>query len=180
MAAARSLTAWAAQVEDSSIVTTMARNGTTFGIRLPGSDRWFTAAAPRSGTRSTTRATARRPAPDIGDSAVLELVGLGAARGGRLAGGRGFLGGDLREAARRRRGSRRSAPGRSSRFKLPAMGTRAPRSGSTCARSWSPASPPRSPPASCTLSDGTGQVGAGVATAPAAVFRDALLALRAD
>ena len=32
MAAARSLTEWAAQVRDASIVTTMARNGTTFGI----------------------------------------------------------------------------------------------------------------------------------------------------
>ena len=49
MAAARSLTEWAAQVPDASIVTTMARNGTTFGIRLPGSDRWFTAEAPEVG-----------------------------------------------------------------------------------------------------------------------------------
>src|SRR5215472_14158849 len=49
MAAARSLTEWAAGVPDSSIVTTMSRNGTTFGIRLAGSPRWFTTEAPEVG-----------------------------------------------------------------------------------------------------------------------------------
>ena len=45
MGAARSLTEWAGQVPDASIVTRMARNGTTFGIALAGSDQWFLAEA---------------------------------------------------------------------------------------------------------------------------------------
>ena len=45
MACARALTGWAAQVQGSSVVTTMARNGTLFGARLSGCDTWFLAAA---------------------------------------------------------------------------------------------------------------------------------------
>ena len=58
MAAARAVTEWAGGVEGSSVVVGMARNGTTFGIRLSGAaDRWFVAPAPRSRMRSTTRGT---------------------------------------------------------------------------------------------------------------------------
>ncbi|HEX6493149.1 MAG TPA: DUF1116 domain-containing protein, partial [Candidatus Dormibacteraeota bacterium] len=49
MAAARSLTEWASRVEGSSVVTSMARNGSTFGIRLAGRDEWFVDAAPPIG-----------------------------------------------------------------------------------------------------------------------------------
>ncbi|MDQ1427498.1 MAG: hypothetical protein QOK39_974, partial [Acidimicrobiaceae bacterium] len=46
MAAAKSLALWAEQVPESSVVTSMARNGTTFGVRLAGGDDWFVAPAP--------------------------------------------------------------------------------------------------------------------------------------
>jgi len=49
MAAARSLIAWARDVDGASIVVGMARNGTTFGVRLPGSDEWYLAPAPPVG-----------------------------------------------------------------------------------------------------------------------------------
>ena len=49
MAAARSLLAWAHEVGGSSIVVGMARNGTTFGVRLPGSDEWYLAPSPPVG-----------------------------------------------------------------------------------------------------------------------------------
>jgi hypothetical protein len=83
MAAARALTAWAGQVEGASVVTTMARNGTTFGVR-PGR-------GPDDG------------APNIGDSAVLELIGLGGAAAagspavGQLVGGTAAAAGLTRE-----------------------------------------------------------------------------------
>jgi Protein of unknown function (DUF1116) len=82
MAAARSLTEWAAQVPDASIVTTMARNGTTFGIRLPGSDRWFTADAPEVGHALYYQRQGHRR--QRGPRAVRARSG----RGGRLARGR--------------------------------------------------------------------------------------------
>src|SRR5947209_18124345 len=80
MAAAKATSDWAGAVPGSSIVTGMARNGTTFGVRLAGIDRWFRAPAP------TVEKALFHPgygpddgAPDIGDSAVLETLGLGGA-----------------------------------------------------------------------------------------------------
>src|SRR5580704_11249910 len=80
MAAARSLTEWAAQVPDASIVTAMSRNGTTFGVRLAGTYRWFATEAPEVGHALYYPGQGpQTSARDIGDSAVLELCGLGAA-----------------------------------------------------------------------------------------------------
>ncbi|MBN8901931.1 MAG: DUF1116 domain-containing protein, partial [Rhodospirillales bacterium] len=82
MAAAKTLVDAAAQVEGASIVTTMARNGSGFGIRL-GNQPWIVSNA------QPIKSALFRPgygpevaAPDIGDSAVLELIGLGAAVAG--------------------------------------------------------------------------------------------------
>ena len=125
MAAARSLTEWAAQVEESSIVTTMARNGTTFGIRLPGSDRWFTAEAPEVGHALYYPGQGpQTSARDIGDSAVLELSGLGAAAAAGSPAVAQLLGGDLREAAGLTGRLAAVCAGRSSRFKIPVLGQR--------------------------------------------------------
>ena len=81
MAAARALTTWAGQVENSSIVGGMARNGTDFAAWLTGpSAEWFVAPAPMVGRALYKPGrTAADAAPDIGDSSVLELVGLGGA-----------------------------------------------------------------------------------------------------
>ena len=49
MAVARALTGWAAEVTGSSIVTTMSRNGTELGIKLAGSDDWHLTEAPPIG-----------------------------------------------------------------------------------------------------------------------------------
>jgi len=78
MAAAKLACECAAGVDGSSLVVTMARNGTEFGIRVSAApDRWFTApAAVPVGLflGSYTQADAN---PDIGDSAITETYGLG-------------------------------------------------------------------------------------------------------
>ena len=125
MAAARSLTEWAGQVDGASIVTTMARNGTTFGIRLPGSDRWFTAEAPEVGHALYHPGQGpQTSARDIGDSAVLELAGLGAAAAAGSPAVAQLLGGDLRDAAALTGRLAAVCAGRSSRFKIPVLGQR--------------------------------------------------------
>lgn len=78
MAAAKLACDAAAGVAKSTLVVTMARNGTEFGIRVSGSpDRWFTAPAevPHGlffGGYSESDAN-----PDMGDSAIMETYGLG-------------------------------------------------------------------------------------------------------
>src|SRR5215470_9793817 len=120
MAAVRSLTEWAAQVQGSSIVTGMARNGTTFGVRLAGTGQWFTTKAPEVG--HALYHPGRGPddgAPDIGDSAVLELSGLGAAAAAGSPAVAQLLGGSMRDAAALTQRLAAVCAGRSSRFKIP-------------------------------------------------------------
>jgi hypothetical protein len=78
MAAAKALADAAGGLADCTLVTAMARNGTDFGIRVSAlGDRWFTAPVnmpeglyfPRFGPEDAN--------PDLGDSAIVETIGLG-------------------------------------------------------------------------------------------------------
>lgn len=116
MASAKAMTDWASGIEYSTIVTTMARNGVEFGIRVSGlGDEWFTAPAPTAfmrsfvplgpgvqpwaedfglfrirpeGSADVPRWTAEFAGRDMGDSAITETVGWGATT---LANQLGFL-----------------------------------------------------------------------------------------
>ncbi len=92
----------AAGVEASSLVTTMARNGTEFGIRLSGTgDEWFTAPAPAVAGMYLGSYTAADANPDIGDSAITETVGLGGFAMAAAPAIVGFVGGTVVEAVGR-------------------------------------------------------------------------------
>ena len=116
MASAKAMTDWAAGVEYSTIVVTMARNGVEFGIRVSGlGGEWFTAPAPtafmrsfvprgpgiqpwhkdfglvaisKPGDAAIPRWTEEFAGRDMGDSAITETVGWGATL---LANQLGFL-----------------------------------------------------------------------------------------
>jgi hypothetical protein len=177
MAAARSLTAWAAQVDGASVVTTMARNGTQFGARLAGDDTWYRAPAPMVG--SALYHPGKGPddgAPDIGDSSVLELVGLGgAAAAGSPAVGQ--LVGGLAAAGELTAELEQVCVGRSSRFTLPTYGGRGTPLAVDVRAVVERGITPKVTTGILHNRDGSGQVGAGVAEAPLACFREALLAL---
>src|SRR4030065_72658 len=65
-------------VEGSTVVTTMARNGTDFGIRVSGlGDAWFTAPAAVPDGLYFPGFSAADANPDIGDSAITETAGIG-------------------------------------------------------------------------------------------------------
>jgi len=65
-------------IEGSSVITTMARNGTDFGIRISGlGDQWFVAPATMVDGLYLPGYTADDAAPDIGDSVITETVGIG-------------------------------------------------------------------------------------------------------
>lgn len=178
MAAALSLTEWAAQVEGSSLVTGMARNGTTFGVRLPGSDEWFLAPSPAIGHALYYPGEGpETSAPDIGDSALLELVGLGGAAGAASPAMAAFVGGTMADAIQLTRDMDRICAGRSSRFKLPLLDFQGTPVGVDVRRVVESGITPRINTGILHASAGTGQVGAGVAVAPVECFRDALLAL---
>jgi len=178
MAAARSLTAWAGQVTGSSIVTTMSRNGTDFGIRLAGSDTWHIAAAPPVADALYNPGYGPEDAaPDIGDSAVLELTGLGGPAAGGSPAIAAFLGGTMADAAAATEGFRLICAGRSSRFTLPPLGFAGTPLGVDVRRVVELGITPKVTTGILHAGSGEGQVGAGVATAPMECFTAALLDL---
>ena len=79
MAACKAMADAAHGVEGSTLVTTMARNGTEFGIRVSGlGERWFTAPCPQPVGLYFPGFSAKDGNPDIGDSTITETAGLGA------------------------------------------------------------------------------------------------------
>jgi hypothetical protein len=179
MASARTLTAWAGQVGGSSVITTMARNGTQYGVKLSGSQQWFVAPAPMVGRALYHPGRgAADGAPDIGDSALLELVGLGgAAAAGSPAVGQ--LVGGMDEAAALTAELDRVCVTRSTRFTLPTYGGRGTPLGVDVRKVVEFGITPKVTTGILHISDGSGQIGAGVAEAPLACFRDALFDLDA-
>lgn len=78
MASCKAMLDAASGIADSTIVTTMARNGTEFGIRVSGlGDRWFTAPAPIVNGMYFPGYGPEDANPDLGDSAITETAGLG-------------------------------------------------------------------------------------------------------
>jgi hypothetical protein len=175
MGAARSLTEWAARVPDSSIVTAMSRNGTTFGIRLAGRDRWFLAEAPEVGHALYYPGQGpQTSAKDIGDSAVLELCGLGAASAAGSPAVAQLLGGKMRAAAELTERLAAVCAGRSTRFKIPVLDNAGTPLGVDVRKVVELGITPAVTTGILHRSEGTGQVGAGVAEAPLGCFAEAL------
>lgn len=179
MAAAKSLVEWAGEVRDSSIVTTMARNGTTYGVRLAGGgDDWFLAPSPPiQDALYYPGFGPETSAPDIGDSAVLELVGLGGPAAANSPAVAGFLGGRMSDAIAATRSMQRICAGESLRFRLPILDNVGTPVGVDVRKVVELGVTPAVNTGIIHATDGTGQVGAGVAWAPIECFTEALLDL---
>ncbi|WP_328518975.1 DUF1116 domain-containing protein [Kribbella sp. NBC_00359] len=178
MAAAKSLVEWAGEVRDSSIVTTMARNGTTYGVRLAGGGDWFLAPSPPiQDALYYPGFGPETSAPDIGDSAVLELVGLGGPAAANSPAVAGFLGGRMSHAIAATRSMQRICAGESPRFRLPILDNVGTPVGVDVRKVVELGITPAVNTGIIHKTDGTGQVGAGVAWAPIEPFTDALLDL---
>src|SRR5262245_28416631 len=79
MAMGKSMADPARNIEGCSVVTAMSRNGTDFGIRVSGTgDRWFTAPVEMPVGLYFPGFSEKDANPDMGDSAIVETVGLGA------------------------------------------------------------------------------------------------------
>ena len=78
MAACKAMADAAHGIEGSTIVTTMARNGTDFGIRVSGmGEQWFTAPAQIPKGLYFPGYKESDANPDIGDSTITETAGIG-------------------------------------------------------------------------------------------------------
>jgi len=178
MAAARALTTWAGQVEHTSVVLGMTRNGTDFAARLGRGSSWHRTAAPPVGAALFQPGHgAEDAAPDIGDSAVLELVGLGGAAAAGSPAVAQLVGGTMADAARLTEDLAMVCVGRSTRFTIPFWGMRGSPLAVDARAVVELGITPQITTGILHSSDGSGQIGAGVASAPLDVFTSALLEL---
>jgi Protein of unknown function (DUF1116) len=166
-------------IEGSTIVTAMARNGTDFGIRVAGrGDEWFTAPVEMPQGLYFPGFSAADANPDMGDSAILEAVGLGAFSMAAAPAVAGFVGaGGFAEAVAMTRAMAEIAAARHPQWRIPALEFAGAPVGIDARRVVETAIAPAINTGIAHRRAGVGQVGAGVARAPLACFESALVAL---
>jgi len=165
-------------IEHSTLVTAMCRNGTDFGIRVAGlGDEWFSAPVEMPQGLYFPGFSAADANPDIGDSAILEAVGLGAFAMAAAPAVAGFVGaGGFRDAVQVTRAMSEIALGRNPKWTVPALELAGVAVGIDVRRVVETSIAPAINTGIAHRKAGVGQIGAGVAHAPLACFEQALLA----
>ena len=179
MAMGKSILDPARGTPSSTVVTAMCRNGTDFGIRVAGlGDAWFTAPVEMPQGLYFPGYSAADANPDMGDSAILEAVGLGAFAMAAAPAVAGFVGaGGFAEALRYTRSMGEIAAGRNPKWAIPALEFAGTPVGIDVRRVVETGIAPAINTGIAHRLPGVGQVGAGVARAPLACFEKALAAL---
>jgi hypothetical protein len=179
MAMGKSILDPAIGIQGSSIVTCMARNGTDFGIRVAGrGDEWFTAPVEMPQGLYFPGFSAADANPDIGDSAILEAIGLGAFSMAAAPAVAGFVGaGGFADAVATTRAMSELALGRHAQWKIPTLEFAGVPIGIDARRVVETGIQPAINTGIAHRRAGVGQVGAGIARAPLACFEKAVRAL---
>ncbi|MFP5284572.1 MAG: DUF1116 domain-containing protein, partial [Thermoanaerobaculia bacterium] len=125
MAACKAMADAAHGIEGSTIVSTMARNGTDFGIHVSGlGDRWITAPAAVPDGLYFPGFTSADANPDIGDSTITETAGIGAFAMAAAPAIVTFIGGTPRDAQHATLEMYEITTAEHSHFTIPALGFR--------------------------------------------------------
>jgi hypothetical protein len=176
MAAGKALTDPCRGVPESTLVVAMARNGTDFGIRVAGlGDRWFTAPVELPQGLYFPGFTAADANPDMGDSAIVETIGLGAFAMAASPSVVRFVGaGGFADAVRATEEMAEICLGEHPHFRMPTLDERGTPVGIDIRKVVETGIAPMINTGIAGRTPGTGQVGAGVARAPLACFTQAL------
>ncbi len=178
MAMAKSIIASAHGIPGSTIVTTMARNGADFGIRVSATgDAWFTApAAPVEGLYFSGFSE-KDANPDIGDSCIMETVGLGGFAMAASPAVVGFVGaGSLDDAVNYSLSMTEITAGPNPGWALQTMNMMGVPTGIDIRNVVETGLAPVINTAIVHHRSGKGQIGAGLSRAPLACFEDAVVA----
>ncbi len=166
-------------VEGSSLVTAMSRNGADFGVRVSGTgDEWFTGPVEMPEGLYFPGFTAADANPDMGDSTILETIGLGGFAMAAAPAVAGFLGaGAASEAALTTRAMAEITATENPEWTIPALDYRGVPTGIDIRLVLETGLAPRINTGIAHKEPGLGQVGAGVVRAPMACFEQAVRAL---
>ena len=166
-------------VEHSSIVTAMSRNGTEFGIRVSGTgDQWFTAPVEMPQGLYFPGFTEADSNPDMGDSTIVETIGLGGFAMAAAPAVAGFVGaGSAADALNYTRTMYEITTSRNSDWAIPAFDFAGVPTGIDIRKVMETGLAPTINTGIAHREPGIGQVGAGIVRAPLACFDKALQAL---
>jgi len=165
----------AAYVEGSSVVTTMARNGTEFGIRVSGlGDRWFTGPAGMVEGLYLPGFSARDAAPDIGDSVITETAGIGGFAMAAAPAIVKFVGGSARDAIRYTQQMYEITVAENDSYQIPTLDFRGTPTGIDLLKVVETGILPAINTGIAHKEPGIGMVGAGLVHPPENCFHDAL------
>ena len=177
MAACKAMADAGHGVEGSTIMTTMARNGTELGIRISGlGDRWFTGPAGQPDGLYFPGFTAADANLDIGDSTITETAGIGAFAMAAAPAIVTFISGTPQDAMNATLEMYEITAGEHTAFTIPALGFRGTPTGVDIRKVVELGITPRINTGIAHKEAGVGQVGAGLTRPPMSVFEDALMA----
>jgi hypothetical protein len=178
MASGKATADAASGIPDSTIVTTMARNGTEFGLRMSATaERWFTAPSsiihgcylPGYGPEDAN--------PDMGDSTITETIGLGGLSWASAPAIAHFAGVTAEDTIRATLAMYDITWAESVNYRIPALGHRGAPLGIDCRKVIDTGTVPIADTGIAHHQPGIGKIGGGYVSAPIAPFAAAVQAL---
>ena len=167
-------------IPGSSVVTTMARNGTDFGIRVSGTgEQWFTGPANTPEGLFLGSYGPEDANPDIGDSAITETGGIGGFAMAAAPAIVKFVGGDVPFALTATQTMYEITQGEHPTFQVPILDFRGTPTGIDVTKVIRTGILPQINTGMAGRVAGTGQVGAGLVTPPMHCFTGAIDGLAA-
>ena len=177
MAACKAMADAAHGIEGSTLVSTLARNGTDFGIRISGlGDRWFTAPAPPVEGLYFPGFTAEDANPDLGDSTIMETVGIGGFAMAAAPAIVTFVGGTAKLAMDTTLEMYEITEAKHTYFTIPALEFQGTPTGIDIRKVVERGILPRVNTGVAHKDAGVGQVGAGLVRPPMSMFEEAVMA----
>jgi len=177
MPSAKSTVDAAAGIEGSSIITTMARNGTEFGIKLSGlPGRWFTGPAGVVDGLYLPGFGPDDAAHDIGDSVITETSGIGGFAMAAAPAIVKFVGGTPKDAIAVTMRMYEITAAESESYQIPVLDFRGTPTGIDVRKVVETGILPAINTGIAHKNPGVGMVGAGLVKPPENAFRDALVA----
>lgn len=163
------------EVKNSTIVYTMARNGTDFGIRVAGlGDQWFTAPAEIIDGLYFPGYSTDDANPDIGDSAITETSGIGGFAMAAALPIVQFVGGTPQDAVNYSKSMYEITEAENDAYKIPILDFRGSATGIDIQKVIETGIRPIINTGIAHKDAGVGQVGAGLVHPPMKCFEDAL------
>lgn len=180
MASCKGMLDAASGIADSSIVTTIARNGYETGIRVSGTgDRWFTAPAPMIKGVYFPGFGPEDANPDMGDSAITETMGLGSLAMAGAPAVVQFVGGTPQFAVETTMNMYEITEAENKTFKMPTLNFRGTPLGIDIRKVLKTGIAPVINTGIACRRAGVGQIGAGLTAVPMECFEKALEAFAA-